>query len=250
MQNLKLSRPVLYLRSSVFLLLFSLLTVIYAFPMVFAFLLPLMWRYRLLKGYPITVLWLLKACCGLSHRIEGWENLPSEPAIVFSKHQSTWETMCLTAYLPAAAYVAKRELLWVPFFGWGMASLRFITINRSAGRKAVDQMVRQAKDRLKQGLWIVIFPEGTRRAAGAPPQYKIGGAVMATAAAAPVVPVALNAGEFWPRHSLIKWPGEITLSIGPTIESLEKTPEQVRQEAQTWIEQKMTEIAVPNRFPY
>ena len=250
MTALSLSKPVLYARSSLFMLCFSLLTVVYAVPMVCSWVLPMLWRYRVLRPYPKITLWLLRMICGLKHTIEGLDNLPERPAIIFSKHQSTWETLALTAYLPAAAYVAKRELLWVPFFGWGMASLRFITIDRSAGRKAVEQIVDQAKDRLSKGLWIIIFPEGTRKAAGAAPQYKMGGAVMAAETAAPIVPVALNAGEFWPRHSLIKWPGTITMSIGPAIQTENKSAEQIRDESQTWIESKMTEISVSQRFPY
>lgn len=243
-------RPVLYLRSILFLAGFSVLTVVYAFPMMLSFAIPLLWRYRLLRLYPRITLWLLKVFCGLSHTIEGLENLPDRPSIIFSKHQSTWETLALSLYMPAAVYVAKRELLWIPFFGWGMAALRFITIDRSAGRKAIEQIVSQAKDRLARGLWVIIFPEGTRRAAGAAPQYKMGGAVMAAETGAPVVPVALNAGEFWPRHSLIKWPGKITLLIGPPIDTAGKTAEQIRDQSQTWIETRMGDISQPGRFPY
>ncbi len=245
-----LSRPVLYLRSLLFLLLFGLNTIVYALPMVLAFLLPLMWRYRLLKVYPLVSLWLLKVCCGLRYRVEGRENLPETPSIVFAKHQSTWEALGLILCLPAAAYVAKRELLWIPFFGWGMASLRYITIDRSAGRKAIVHIIRQARDRLARGLWIIIFPEGTRRPVGASLQYKMGGAIMAVKTGAAVVPIALNSGEFWPRSGFIKWPGEITLSIGPAIETRDKQAEQVRDEAQQWIETKMAEIVIPDRFPY
>lgn len=250
MTKLSLWRPVLYVRSLLFLLLFWLNTIVYAVPMVLAFLLPLMWRYRLVKVYPQVSLWLLKVCCGVRYRIEGKENLPNTPAIVFAKHQSTWETLSFILCLPPAAYVAKRELLWIPFFGWGMASLRYITVDRKAGRKAIVHIVKQAKDRLARGLWIIVFPEGTRRPVGAPLQYKIGGAVMAVQTGVPVVPIALNAGEFWPRNGLIKWPGEITMSIGPLIETRDKQAEQVRDQVQLWIETKMAEIVTPNRFPY
>ncbi len=250
MKKLHYSRPVLLLRSAVYLFVLTLNTVIYCGPMMLSFVTPLMWRYRIVKFYPLVNLWLLKVLCGLSYRIEGIENLPDSPAIIFSKHQSTWETLCFIARFPPAAYVAKRELLWIPFFGWGMAALRYITIDRSSGRKAIEKLVIQAKDRLARGLWIIVFPEGTRRPPGASPQYKIGGAVMAVESGALVVPVALNSGEFWPRHSLIKWPGEITLSIGPAIDTIGKKPEQVRAEARQWIEAKMEKIALSGRFPY
>ncbi|MEM7292458.1 MAG: lysophospholipid acyltransferase family protein [Pseudomonadota bacterium] len=244
------SKPLLYVRSSIFLVCFAATTIVLAFPVVFSFLFPLMWRWRLVRIYPTINLWLLKVICGLRYRVEGRENVPSEPSVIFCKHQSTWETLGLTLQFPPAVYVAKRELLYIPFFGWGAAALRFITIDRSAGRKAVEKIVEQARDRIARGLWVIIFPEGTRRPVGAPPNYKLGGAVLATEVGVPIVPVAVNAGEYWPRHSLIKWPGEVVMSIGPPIYPEGKSPEQVRDEAQAWIEGKMAEITVLNRFPY
>ena len=250
MKRLSYNKPLLLLRSSAYLSMFMITTLIFCVPMMLSYLVPLLWRYRLVRIYAMVNLWMLKVLCGLSYRIEGMVNLPGAPAVIFSKHQSTWETFCFIVELPAAAYVAKRELLWVPFFGWGMSALNYITIDRSSGRKAIEKIVAQARDRLARGLWIIVFPEGTRRPAGAPPQYKIGGAVMAVETGVPVVPVALNAGEFWPRHSLIKWPGEITMSIGPAIDTAGKKAEQVRDEARQWIEAKMEQLTVPGRFPY
>ena len=250
MSGLKYWRPVLYLRSMVFFGLFACYTVGFAIPICLSAVLPIRWRYGIARGYPIVTLFTLRVICGLHYRVEGRENLPDTPSIVFSKHQSTWETLALTVQLPAATYVAKRELLWLPFFGWGMAALRFITIDRSSGRRAVEKIVEQARDRFASKLWIIIFPEGTRRPVGAAPNYKIGGAVTAVKTGVPVVPVALNSGEFWPRLSLIKWPGEITMAFGPAIDTTDRTPEEVRELASTWIEGKMQEITRVDRFPY
>ena len=247
---LSLSKPLLYLRGAIFLLLFAVATIFCAVPVIVSAVLPLMWRYKLLRLYPRTVLLLLRVCCGLSHRVEGVENLPDKPAVVFCKHQSTWETLAMVQHLPPAVFVAKRELLWLPFFGLGMIALQFITIDRRAGHRTVEQLIRQSADRLAKGLWVVIFPEGTRRPVGAPPRYKLGGAIMAVENGVPLVPVAVNSGEFWPRHSVIKWPGEIAMSIGPAIATEGKSPEQVRDEAQQWIEAEMEQISVPDRFPY
>ena len=247
MRKIGLLLPVLYLRSTLFLITYTLLTIIYTLPMVCSAIAPLKWRYRMLKMYLYKTSCLLKWCCGLSYRVQGIENLPASPSIVFAKHQSTWETLSLQLFLPSAVYVAKRELLWIPFFGWGMSVLRFITIDRSRGSKAMTQLIEQAKDRLAKGMWIVIFPEGTRQSVGAPPNYKKGGAAIAARTGAPVVPMALNSGEFWPKHSLIKWPGEITVSIGPAIDTQGQKADAVMAQAQQWIEKETLKISRPNR---
>lgn len=187
----------------------------------------------------IAVRWL----CGIRLRIEGKENIPDKPVIVFSKHQSSYEIMALMGYLRPSAWVGKQELLKIPVFGWAFKKSKPITIDRGAGRVAVEQLLEQGKQALDEGRNVLIFPEGTRKAPGAPPNYRIGGAVLAEQSGYPVLPVALNAGEFWPRASLIKWPGTVTISFGPLIESQGKTAEQIRAEARQWIEDKMDEIS-------
>jgi 1-acyl-sn-glycerol-3-phosphate acyltransferase len=232
----------LYIRSLLFsmgmlgaTLVFSLLALLLA-P------LPFLWRYRIIMQWNTFNLWWLKLTCGIDYVLEGSENVPQEPAIVFSKHQSTWETMALTRIFPPQVWVLKRELLWVPFFGWGLALLQPIAINRGAGRKAVQQIIHTGCQRLATGRWVIVFPEGTRIPPGKKGRYGIGGAVLAEASGAPVVPVAHNAGEYWPRRSFIKRPGTIHMVIGPVIRSEGKSAQQIRQCAEQWIEQTMQRI--------
>ncbi len=188
-----------------------------------------------------NIFWL-ELICGVKSRVEGLENLPEQPSIVFAKHQSTWETIKLPILLPQQVWVVKRELLKIPFFGWALTSLEPIAIDRSAGRKAIVQMIRQGRERLDSGRWIVVFPEGTRVEPGKTAKYKIGGAILAEKMGVPVVPVAHNAGEFWARHSFVKWPGTITVSIGPPISTEGKKAAEINAEAEAWIEAKMAEI--------
>ena len=138
--------------------------------------------------------------------------------------------------------MAKRELLWIPFFGWGLAVMKTIAIKRGTGRAAVTHLIRQGRARLKEGLWIIIFPEGTRVAPGEKGRYRVGGAVLAEHSGYPVLPVAHNAGEYWPRRSLIKRPGTIKVRIGPLISSKGKSAQQILHEAESWIESTMAEI--------
>jgi len=197
-----------------------------------------------------TNLWGLRILCGVTWKIEGRENIPDKPCVVLSKHQSTWDAYILPTIFQPGVYVAKRSLIWIPIFGWALYILKFILIDRSSGRSAIQQMCEQAKDRLSRGRWILVFPEGTRRPVGAEPSYRIGGAKIAESAKADVVPVAVNAGEFWPRMGFIKWPGEITCCIGPVISHEGKTANDILAETEAWIEGRMSEITVLDRFPY
>ncbi len=192
----------------------------------------------------------LRFICGLKWQVEGTENIPQEPCVVLSKHQSTWETYFLPTILPPTVYVAKKSLAWIPIFGWALIAVRFILIDRKSGSSAVNQIVTQSKDRMASGYSVIIFPEGTRVPVGAEPNYRIGGAVVAEKTGAPILPVAVNSGEFWPRMGYIKWPGTITVSIGPVIQSDGKPATQLIKETQNWIEGRMEQITVANRFPY
>jgi 1-acyl-sn-glycerol-3-phosphate acyltransferase len=236
------NRVLVALRSSVFFVFMVVSTIVWAIPVLLSIVFPLRVRFRIMRVWPRMNLWMLRVICGVRYRIEGLENLPDEPSVVFAKHSSTWETLALMFFFPPAVYVAKKELLYIPFFGWAMAVLNFLTIDRSAGRRAIKYMVDHAKERFSRGLWIIIFPEGTRKPIGAPLDYKIGGAVIAAKTGAPVVPVAHDAGVFWPRKSFLKWPGEITVWIGPPISSKDKSAEAIRNEARDVIEAKMQEL--------
>jgi len=195
-------------------------------------------------------LWLLRNVCGLTWKVTGQENIPEYPCLVMSKHQSTWETYFIPTMLPRIVYVAKKSLSYIPVFGWSLLALNFILIDRSSGRSAIAQMVQQSRERFASGISVIIFPEGTRRPVGAEPQYRIGGAMIAEQTGADILPVATNAGEFWPRLGFIKWPGEITVEFGPIIKTEGKKADQILQETQDWIEGRMQEITVLDRFPY
>jgi 1-acyl-sn-glycerol-3-phosphate acyltransferase len=199
-------------------------------------------RWRLLQVWVHFILWWLKVTCKLTHAVQGEENIPPRAGIVFAKHQSTWETIALQQLFPIQVWVAKRELMWIPFFGWGLAMMKCIHIKRGSGKAAVRQLVTQGRARLEEGIWVVIFPEGTRIPAGQRGRYRIGGAVLAEQSGYPIVPVAHNAGEYWPRRSFIKRPGVIQVRIGAPIDPSGKTAQQLLAEASDWIEERMQEI--------
>lgn len=230
-------------------LLFLLVTVIpYAFACVLWAPLPLKWRYRLTIGWPRLAIWGARVITGIQWRIKGEENLPDGPAIVLSKHQSAWETLFMPAYLPReVCFVYKKELNRIPFFGWGLALLRMIPIDRSKGKDAFEQVVRLGQQRLDEGRWPMLFPEGTRVPPGKEGRYKMGGALLATRTGAIIVPIAHNAGECWPKNSFLKKPGLITVSIGPPIETAGKDAEDVNRQVRDWIENEMRQLN-PERY--
>lgn len=188
-------------------------------------------------------LWALKFFCGLTYKIKGLENLPKENCIIFAKHQSAWETIALVSLIPGPkSWVLKRELLYVPFFGWIMVHFRPIAIDRKSGRKAVEQIIEQGIERLKSGNHVIVFPEGTRVAPGTRKRYGIGGAILAEKSEYPVMPVAHNAGVFWRRRDIRKYPGVIDVSIGPMIESTGKSASEINQIAEEWIETEVENL--------
>jgi 1-acyl-sn-glycerol-3-phosphate acyltransferase len=198
------------------------------------------------KSWCATNLCGARWICGIRWRVEGLENVPVTPHIVMSKHSSTWETMALNLYFPPLAFVAKKELLSIPFFGWGFALASPITIDRSAGRDAMDQMAEQARARFGQGFWVVVYPEGTRIRAGTRARYKTGGARLASALATPMLPVAHNAGYLWPKGIFGKRPGVITMSIGAPIAPEGRDIATLTREVEAWIEDEVARIGVPS----
>lgn len=210
--------------------------------------LPLHWRYRLTVLWPRCMIWAAKVICGVRWEVRGWENLPDQPVVLLCKHQSTWETMFLIAHMPRElVFVFKRELLRLPFFGWGIGLLDMISIDRTQGRDAFEQVVSQGTRKLEQGRWPILFPEGTRTPPGLQGRYKSGGTRLAIRAGVPVIPIAVNSGEFWPRGLRLK-PGLVVLSIGPAIATSGRTPDQVMREVEAWIETEMRTLA-PHRYP-
>jgi 1-acyl-sn-glycerol-3-phosphate acyltransferase len=182
---------------------------------------------------------LTRIIVGISYRVEGLENLPAGPAVILSKHQSAWETIVFQQIFPPLSFVLKKNLLYIPFFGWGLALFSPIAIDRAAGREALKQIEAQGKQRLKSGFWVLIFPEGTRVAPGESGQYQVGGAWLAVKAGVPVVPVAHNAGRCWPKNGFVKYPGEIVVKIGSPIETVGRKATQVAAESEAWIESTM-----------
>lgn len=199
-------------------------------------------RTRIIGNWTRLVLWAVDFICGIRYQVLGADNIPSAPCVVLSKHQSAWETLAFQVIFPSQVYVIKRELLWIPFFGWGLAMTSPVAIDRKAGMRALKQMLAQGKARLKHGFWIVVFPEGTRIAPGERGVYQTGGAAIAVHAGAPVLPVAHNAGTCWRRHAFLKYPGTITVSIGKAIDSRGRKADMVTREAETWIEAEMLRL--------
>jgi len=233
----------LLLRSSIFSLLMLIATIVHSFICLAAFPFPLRYRYKLVTVYTSAILWLLKIICHIDYHVEGLENIPkNRSGIVLSKHQSTWETFFLQGLFHQAAIILKRELLWVPFFGWGLATIDPIAINRSNTNSAMHQIINKGRKCLAAGRWILVFPEGTRMPPGQVGKYRIGGARLATATGYPVIPVAHNAGHFWPKRSFIKTPGTIRVVIGPLIETQDRAAEDVLAQAKNWIEGTMTHL--------
>jgi len=204
--------------------------------------LPYRWRYATLSRFAPVNLWWLERTCGLRHRIEGLENLPADKGVVLCKHQSAWETLALNLVFRPQVWVLKRELLWIPCFGWGLATLRPIAINRRDRRSALAQVIEQGRERLWSGAWVVVFPEGTRTAPGTRARYRLGGAKLAERTGVPVVPVAHNAGDYWPRKSFVKRPGTIRLVIGPAIDSRGRSAADINRLAEAWIESTVTRL--------
>ena len=227
-----------WLRSSAFALALVLITPPYALLALCTFVLPRLVRYRIITGWSRLVVYLARSILGIGWRIEGAEHLPSRPAVILAKHQSAWETMAFQLIFPPQVHVLKRELLWIPFFGWGLALMSPIAIDRSRGVAALRAMAKKGRERLDQGFWVVVFPEGTRVRPGERRPYQLGGAWLAAAAGAPVVPVAHNAGLVWPRNAFLKRPGTVTIRIGPTIESANRDPKTLKQLAEKWLEEQ------------
>ncbi|MFZ5493608.1 MAG: lysophospholipid acyltransferase family protein [Pseudomonadota bacterium] len=210
-------------------------------------LLPFPRRYAFTRNWARLNLRWLELTCGVRYRVIGRENLPDRPVVVLAKHQSTWETLVFQEIFPPLVWVMKRELLWLPFFGWGLATGRPIAIDRGAGRRAMEQMLTQGKQRLADGLWVVIFPEGTRMRPGERGRYRPGGAMLAVHAGVPVLPVAHNAGELWGKRQFLKHAGTITVAIGPPIDTAGRDPQDVLKVSQEWIENAQAAILPPAR---
>ena len=227
------------IRSILFLFLQILFTIPFGLAAPFLFLVPRLPRYRFITLWGRGVIFLARWVLGIRHRIIGLEHVPEGQAVLLAKHQSAWETIAFQQIFPPLSFVLKKSLLHIPFFGWGLAAFSPIAIDRGAGREALKQIEAQGKERLSQGFWVLVFPEGTRVAPGEMGNYQVGGPWLAVKAGVPVVPVAHNAGRLWPKNAFIKHPGEITVVIGPPIPTQGRKPGEVLAETQAWIEDTM-----------
>jgi 1-acyl-sn-glycerol-3-phosphate acyltransferase len=224
------------LRSALFALALVVVTPPYALLALATFPLPRLARYRIISGWSRLVVRLARAICGIRWTVQGREHLPAKPSVILAKHQSAWETLAFQEIFPPQVLVLKKELLWIPFFGWGLALMSPIAIDRANGRAALRDIARRGRERLAQGFWVVIFPEGTRVRVGEKRAYQQGGAWLAAQCGVPVVPVAHNAGRLWPRNAFLKRPGRITVRIGPPIPTAGRDAKQISADVEAWIE--------------
>jgi len=231
-------------RALAFYLGYAVVTIVWAsLSMLFAWALPFRARFQFVIGgwTRISLAWL-RVCCGIRHTIEGRENIPARPCIVFVKHESTWETIFVQTLFAPQATLIKRELLFIPFFGWAFWLLKPIAIDRGDARRALRALIRAGRSRLDQGIWVVLFPEGTRVPVGETRAFQVGGAALAEQSEAPVVVVAHDAGELWPAHRLIKRPGVVHVKISPPIATTGMRAKDINAAARAWMEGAMREL--------
>ena len=210
---------------------------------------PVVTRMRIIGLWAHFIRWWLALTCGLRHEVKGLEHLPSNPGVILSKHQSAWETIVFQVIFPPQTWALKREALWLPFFGWGLAATSPIAINRDTPVRALERLLRQGCEKIAQGRWVVIFPEGTRMAPGEQGAYHPGGAMLAVKAGVPVVPIAHDAGLYWGRRSFLKKPGVIRVCVGPPIATDGAKARAVNQAAQEWIESTMASLLGASEQP-
>jgi 1-acyl-sn-glycerol-3-phosphate acyltransferase len=237
----------LLIRSLAFQFYFFVSVLLFALAVFVSWALPFAVRFGLAKTWGASMLWAGRVICGLECVVEGSENIPDQPCVIMIKHSTVFEAYAQLTIFPPQTWVVKRELMWIPIFGWGLAALKPIAINRRAGHTAVSQVIEQGRRKLLQGIWVTIFPEGTRVLPGMVRKYGVSGAALAREAGCRVLPVAHNAGDFWPRRSLIKRPGVVRFCIGPPIETAGRSPKEINEAVREWIESKMAEIGAGQR---
>lgn len=238
----------MFLRSLLFYILLGLSTIFVLGPLLLLCLvLPGTLRNRAIARWSKSIVVMLQVLCGVRYEVSGLENVPEETGIILCKHQSAWETFALQIFFPAQVWVLKRELLWIPIFGWGLKVVGAIAIDRKGGKKALMQVIKQGTERLQRGLWVVIFPEGTRSIPGSKGKYSIGGAMLASRSKFPVVPVAHNAGEFWTSKQFSIKPGTVKVVIGPVLQTEGLKAGEINDQSEQWIEQQMADITNVNQ---
>lgn len=232
----------IYLRSGLFFVGYVISTVVFSLLSLPLWLVGKKMRYRIMTSMAYFVIWWLKVTCGLSYRVHGAEHIPNTPCVALVRHESAWETFALQMLLPRQAWVLKRELLRIPFFGWGLLAMWPIAIDRGAGRAALKQVLMQGQARLDDGAWMVVFPEGTRMPAGELGKMNIGGALLAEKAQAPVIYISHNAGEFWAKGAFLKHPGVIDVHISPVLAAGESAAA-INQQAEAFFSEHLSAAA-------
>lgn len=236
---------VLAARSFIFYLGYTAATLIHS-PLCILFgpFMPFKKRYRFINQWSRFTIWWLKVTCDITYSISGYHNIPSQPGgIIVSKHQSQWETFFLQRLFEPQATVLKRELIWVPLFGWALSLLRPIVINRANKRAALKQIIQQGKQRMAEGSWILIFPEGTRVPTGQDSKLSKGAFILASETGYPIIPVVHNSGHCWKPHQIIKYPGHISIEIGPPVESHDVSVDTLMHTTRNWMEKRMHQIS-------
>lgn len=232
-----------YLKSLLYIVFMVTTVVAFALAILLVFWAPYAWRYKVAQGWCALQLAVLKHFLGLDYVIEGRENIPDHACVVYWKHTSSWETFLTLPMWPKQCWVLKQELTFIPIFGWALKLIEPIAIDRKGGRSAVRQVLEKGRRKLDEGCWINIFPEGTRVPPDSTKRYGVSGALLARETGTPILPIAHNAGDLWPRHSILKKKGRIIVRIGPAIPSDGKTPDDINREAQAWIEGEMEKIS-------
>ena len=198
------------------------------------FYLPVKYRYALISNWAKFCIWWLEITCNISLEVIGRNNIPDEPCVIISNHQSTWETLAFQTIFNHQTWVLKKELLWIPIFGWGLALLEPIVIDRGEKLKALKKVIKQGVDRLQRGIFVIIFPEGTRKDFPEIGEYQVGGAAIAKKANVPVLPVYHNAGKYWPKGSFLKYPGKITMIVGKPLNSSNSSAIELTSAIRNW----------------
>ena len=227
-------------RSAVFFLGMAISAILFCPIAIASWPIPPVPRMRVIGLWARFICWWLKITCNLRHEVEGLHHLSANPGIILSKHQSAWETIMFQVIFPPQIWALKREALWLPFFGWGLAATSPISIDRSTPIKALERLLKQGREKIREGRWVIIFPEGTRMAPGESGAFHPGGAMLAVKAKVPITPVAHDAGLYWGKRSFLKKPGVVRVKIGPPISTENKKARAVNEEAREWIENSMT----------
>lgn len=226
----------LFLRSSLFLIASQIVLIFVVLLLLLIFYSPFKYRYKIGSLWGKFNTWWLGVVCGIRLKVIGQENIPKKPCVIVSNHQSTWETFAFQKIFPQQTWVLKKELLWIPIFGWGLALLKPIIINRGKKLQALKKIVKQGVERIKEDIFVVIFPEGTRQPYGKLGQYQKGGISIAKKGLCDIVPVYHNAGKLWPKGSFIKHAGTITVVVGKPINVKDKSTTTLIKEVKDWTE--------------